>query len=320
MTSLELPAEVESVPTARRFVRDALAALADEDLVEAAALCVTELATNAVLHARTEFRVGVTVRPEAVRVEVEDRSPMEPRRLVHTVGSSTGRGMDMVALLARAWGVVRDDAATKTVWCELPRVPVRSRTGAQVAPVEGPDGLDELLERWVDLPGAPPSGRTTSQDEPEQPTGEHSLVVVLQGYPVRLGMRAREHTSAILRECALLSHSAPSTSAPARLVFLAQRITANYAGELASVEQQRTQALERGDRTVDLRYTVGRGTREVVENWQAVVRELDRYAAGSSLLTRATPADQVRLRDWTLGEFIAQLDGAPPRPWTGPTD
>jgi hypothetical protein len=103
-------------------------------------------------------------------------------------------------------------------------------------------------------------------------------------------------------------------------VALAQQITAAYSGELASVEQQRTAALERGDRAVDLRYTVPRDSRGVVERWQEAVVELDAYAAGPSLLTQVTPPDLVALRDWSLAEFLGQLDGARPRPWTGPLD
>jgi len=65
--------EVGSVAAARRFVAGAVVGLhVDED---ALALLTSEVASNAVRHARTAFDVVVTTRPEVVRVEVINDAP-----------------------------------------------------------------------------------------------------------------------------------------------------------------------------------------------------------------------------------------------------
>ena len=71
--TLDLPAETGSVPRARRFVREVLASRHDPEVLDAAELCVSELVTNAVLHARTEVQVRVEDLGEAVHeVGLED--------------------------------------------------------------------------------------------------------------------------------------------------------------------------------------------------------------------------------------------------------
>ncbi len=84
-----------------------------------AALVVSELAANAVLHAGSRFSVSVEMGSSSLRVAVSDGSPiagaeraaMVPRRM---------RGLDLVDALAARWGVeaARDG---KAVWAELPK-------------------------------------------------------------------------------------------------------------------------------------------------------------------------------------------------------
>jgi len=59
--TLTLPADPASAQAARRFVLDALCALDREDVAWAAQQVVSELATNALLHARTTMDVAVSV-------------------------------------------------------------------------------------------------------------------------------------------------------------------------------------------------------------------------------------------------------------------
>ncbi|MGH9008944.1 MAG: MEDS domain-containing protein [Acidimicrobiia bacterium] len=104
---------------ARRFVTGTLAAWGCGDLVDDAALIVTELATNAILHARTGFTVVLTRRPEGtIRVAVRDTSQIrpQPRRAGPLEGS--GRGLGLVEALSTAWGpeLLSDG---KVVWAEL---------------------------------------------------------------------------------------------------------------------------------------------------------------------------------------------------------
>jgi anti-sigma regulatory factor (Ser/Thr protein kinase) len=91
----------------------------DPDVDEATAveLLVSELATNAVRHARTSFEVAIWVGSKT-RVEVSDGSPVPPRRSVGPgSGDEGGRGLILVDRLALAWGFHLTGHG-KTVWFE----------------------------------------------------------------------------------------------------------------------------------------------------------------------------------------------------------
>ena len=108
-----------SVSEARRFVRGALEGWSVE-LAYDASLLVSELATNAVIHAQTGYRVTVILRSGVVRVEVADSSRVAARRCHYGETSATGRGLGMVEELSSTWGVKTRDAG-KTIWFELTR-------------------------------------------------------------------------------------------------------------------------------------------------------------------------------------------------------
>ena len=104
----------------RRFVRDVLTPWGDDEFVENAEIIASELATNAVKHARSPFRVALAPSADTIRISVRDASFAPPVRL-HPDGVLVGgRGVQLVAALARDWGV-RDEADGKTVWAELAR-------------------------------------------------------------------------------------------------------------------------------------------------------------------------------------------------------
>jgi anti-sigma regulatory factor (Ser/Thr protein kinase) len=117
MSTIELPPEPTSPGVARRFVADCLARL-DGAPTDVVALLVSELVTNAVLHARTPMTVTVNVGDDAVRVEVQDGSPALPTLRQYDRRAPTGRGLQMVERLAGRWGVDAGDGS-KTVWFEL---------------------------------------------------------------------------------------------------------------------------------------------------------------------------------------------------------
>ena len=111
--------EPASVGSARRFAVGRLQAPTVEHLQDDVRTVVSELATNAVLHARTPFTITVQVDDAGVRVSVTDASPARPRSPRHgDVAGTTGRGLRIVAELSADWGVeVRSDG--KTTWCLL---------------------------------------------------------------------------------------------------------------------------------------------------------------------------------------------------------
>lgn len=107
-----------SAAAARRVVGDTLAQWGCDDLAEAGRLLVSELVTNAVLHARTAMTVVLRLRPNGVRIEVHDASPVAPVLRNYEDGAMTGRGLALVAELSARWGVDRDGGG-KSVWFEL---------------------------------------------------------------------------------------------------------------------------------------------------------------------------------------------------------
>ena len=118
--SQTLTREPGSVGTARRLVRVTLAAWRLEDLADDGVLIVSELASNAVRHARSRsIRVTVT-RPETVRVRigVVDRSRCLPEFRQPHEEAETGRGLALVDTLATDWGVDQLPWG-KRVWAEL---------------------------------------------------------------------------------------------------------------------------------------------------------------------------------------------------------
>ena len=106
---------------ARRFVSSVLTRRPYEDRVHLgdARLVVSELASNAVLHAGTPFAVSVRYTGSAVRISVRDWSPTQPVLRNGGPASLSGRGLHLVQAIAEAWGV---DAGSdgKAVWAELP--------------------------------------------------------------------------------------------------------------------------------------------------------------------------------------------------------
>jgi anti-sigma regulatory factor (Ser/Thr protein kinase) len=106
---------------ARRFVSSVLTRRPYEDRVDLtdARLVLSELATNAVLHAGTPFAVSVRSTGSVVRISVRDGSLTRPVLRNGGPASLSGRGLHLVAAMAQSWGV---DAGPdgKTVWAELP--------------------------------------------------------------------------------------------------------------------------------------------------------------------------------------------------------
>lgn len=101
---------------ARRFVASSLRE--GDEVAELAVLLVSELASNAVLHARTPFELVVDNDETRLRVEVHDDSPALPTLKDYVAESVTGRGLHMVATSADNWGFEMQDGG-KFVWFEL---------------------------------------------------------------------------------------------------------------------------------------------------------------------------------------------------------
>lgn len=126
---LSLDGESGIVPLARDYTRQALQAwgwlpaegadrrAAAEDVL----LVVSELVTNACLHAEGPDELWLSCDGKVLRIEVSDRGTGQPApRTPHRAGRPGGHGMFIVQRLCLDWGVVRTPGVTgKTVWAEL---------------------------------------------------------------------------------------------------------------------------------------------------------------------------------------------------------
>jgi two-component sensor histidine kinase len=90
----------------------------DEELAEAAVQVVNELASNAVEHARTPFRLQVSYDGFLVRVLVRDFSPRPPRINPIQGELSRGLGLRLVDGLCARWSWTAH-LDGKTVWAVL---------------------------------------------------------------------------------------------------------------------------------------------------------------------------------------------------------
>jgi anti-sigma regulatory factor (Ser/Thr protein kinase) len=115
---IRLRCEPANARAARRFVVHSLHARGAEDLGELAELLTSELVTNSILHANTAITVRLTVIDQRLRVEVVDHSLAQPSPRHFGVEAATGRGLELVEMLASSWGVDMGDGG-KTVWFEL---------------------------------------------------------------------------------------------------------------------------------------------------------------------------------------------------------
>ena len=122
--TLELVPALRAPRAARAFVAETLTAWdIRADKVEAAQLVVSELVTNAVLHAAGSATITVDLRliDGAVRVLVSDAGDGEPEHRPHPDPRTgqTGRGVWLIDAFAARWGTETHGRDGKTVWCEL---------------------------------------------------------------------------------------------------------------------------------------------------------------------------------------------------------
>ena len=111
------PPTPEGARAARHFVQAALDDL-DLEVCDTVVLLTSELATNAMLHARTDFEVAVARGEDALRIEVTDGNTRLPQPCMAPADATTGRGLALVDAMASAWGADRHGRG-KTVWFEM---------------------------------------------------------------------------------------------------------------------------------------------------------------------------------------------------------
>jgi anti-sigma regulatory factor (Ser/Thr protein kinase) len=105
---------------ARHFLRARLIEWGMGELASSAELMVSELVTNAIVHAHSPSTVIARDDGGTLRVEVEDRGDGSCALREADAVSDGGRGLRFVDALAERWGCA-STAHGKTVWFELSR-------------------------------------------------------------------------------------------------------------------------------------------------------------------------------------------------------
>ncbi|HEX4564028.1 MAG TPA: ATP-binding protein [Solirubrobacteraceae bacterium] len=118
VSSAVLPPAPAACRAARRLVRAACANEAGADAIGAAELVVSELAGNAVRHARSTFKAEVSFNNGSVRLAVTDARPLPADWDGFPIAREHGLGL--VAAMAESWAV-EPLADGKVVWAELAR-------------------------------------------------------------------------------------------------------------------------------------------------------------------------------------------------------
>jgi anti-sigma regulatory factor (Ser/Thr protein kinase) len=113
-------------PTAPRASRDFVSRVLLEwglsRHLPAACLVVSELVTNAMIHAGTGIDVRISEHRKAIRIAVRDRSHDMPVPRPDSL-EPHGRGLTIVAGLSSAWGVLHHTDGGKVVWAVIDSTP-----------------------------------------------------------------------------------------------------------------------------------------------------------------------------------------------------
>jgi len=279
-----LPATPASVGVARRLVRTTAADAVDGELVDVAVLLVSELVTNAVMHAGTPIELTVSLsHASELTVSVGDGSPHQPVPRSYGRTASTGRGLRMVEDLADDWGVSVGETG-KTVWFRVsgdhPGQPGPARRDGRGASRRADTVLVELLNVPLVL-------HARWQQHAEALLREYLLVRLEEGAPEREVLRHAECSDAV----ALLDEAIPQPAGGAPGLGVDEQLPrATVAVPGASVPHFATL-----DETLD----------------RAIA-----LADADGMLSVATPPMARAFRRWVCRQVATQAAGAPPMPWS----
>ena len=273
------------VALARGVTRD-VAGTCSPTCVHAAELVASELVTNALLHGGGRAAVRVVTLDGGVRIEVADASPHAPFVGQPSSDAMTGRGLALVARLARGWGV-EPQPKGKVIWAEVVDgwVPTEDRT------------QDELLAAWAD----PFDGDVST------------VHVTLGEVPTALLVAAKRHVDNLVREFALaaggdrLGTTAP---VPAPLAELVDRVVHRFTDARLAIKRQATAAARAGARHTVLELDLPVGAADAAEEYVDALDEIDDYCRANRLLTLETPPQHRVFRRWYVGEIVSQLRAA----------
>ena len=284
-----LPPASSSVGAARDIVRDLLDSSGRDDLVEPATLLVSEVVTNAILHAGTEIEVRAALDESGLRVEVGDGSEHLPTRRRYATTAGTGRGLMLLEQLVDDWGVTRH-VDGKTVWFHLA--------------TSGP--ADEPVRRNADDDSsAAPARRTTGE----------TVAVRLLNMPLLLHAAWQEHAEALLREYLLHTLDDDTESDAIQVHADATDAIAILEEQVPRVHVARDPSVSREDLVIDVPLASVRSFETMNRTVEAAIE----LALTGQTMTPATKPPMQAFRRWVCGQVGDQAAGRPPVPWEGIT-
>jgi PAS domain S-box-containing protein len=294
-TSVGLPGDPRSAREARDFVAAALEGQGLGRWAHAARLAVSEIVTNAVLHAHTDLVLTVKIDAGAVRVEVRDHSPALPTPRHYDAQATTGRGMDLVASLTSSHGTTPISNG-KIVWFTV-------------------DDTTGLGRGWDD-----------DRVSPRASVGPMTARVI--GLPTALWLAAQQHHDTLLRELALhrvaagkptqdLARADRARSLLAEQVALAVDEARRAGRAERQLPEHHPAPLEDLPPTLDLTLHVTQQAAGDFALLQDVLDTAERLAERGALLARAGLPEVVAVRDWLCNQVIAQIGGTEGSAWPG---
>ncbi|WP_240770502.1 ATP-binding protein [Nocardioides sp. GY 10127] len=288
----------QAVAEARRWVVGTFRDIDREDLVETGELAVSEVVTNAVLHAREPISVQVRGTRLHPRVEVHDGTAVLPI-LPHEASlpspsvpdeeadllATFGRGLDIVARCSDAWGVDVDaDGHGKVVWFS---------PAETVAEDEGPHGV---------VTGEDAGAVATGEVRPVRLAGVRGDL--LHGLGLQQG--------ALRREVRLL---ALAHGADYPVILELDRVLAVLDAQLRPLVTEPDRAVvDEATGLLDLELHVDLDHLDALERLPALLDLADHFCSDERLLTLARDNVQRAFQTWVLGELAAQARGAAPTP------
>lgn len=293
--ALSLGSGPRGVQHARRWVLDVCTDIGRSDLAECAELAVSELVTNALLHAEAPILVRVRGTRDHPRVEVRDASAEAP--LLPTAAFrdeedddllvTFGRGLSIVARCSSAWGAeIEDDG--KVVWFN---------PAAEIAE----DGVEGLITGLPD-------------PEPRPRSGEGLMEIELRGVPLRSFFGFQMHYRELRREVRLLALAHESDYPLAKT--LSDLFGAMDRQLSEGIGAYQIDAAIRSRRnTTDLRVAIATDGAETVGRFLELLDLADTFCREERLLSLARSPEQRRFQRWFLGEFVRQQAGEAPLAW-----
>lgn len=295
--ALTVGAGSHSVQQARRWVVDTIREIGRPELAETTELAVSELVTNAVLHAEPPIEVRVRGTRLHPRIEVRDgsieppvmpspgRAETDPVELDDDLLLVTfGRGLDIVSRCADAWGAELEDTG-KVLWfapaLELHDTGVVGLVTGQADAARRTPRLDAHPFRLLSVP-------LTSLDD------------------------FQRHYQELRREVRLLALAHEQDYPLARTL----------SDLFGSLQRELREGLDvhptrpRPDGTVDLTIRLSAESAETMGRFVELLDFADEFCTRERMLSLARTDAQRTFQTWFLTEFVRQQAGRPPHPWS----